>query len=104
MLGDTEVFCGNEAKLPGLGISSGRSVLVYQRDHLPWPDPGNLAKKDGNLSAMRSIQTLVSSFERGARRIGFKESLGNKGARLEGLEPPTRRLEGGWFTSLIAVG
>jgi hypothetical protein len=34
LLGDTKVFCGDKAQLPGMGISSWTSLLVYKWDNL----------------------------------------------------------------------
>ena len=35
-----------QAALPGMGVSFRSSVLVHQRDHMPWQDSGHLAKED----------------------------------------------------------
>jgi hypothetical protein len=72
LLGDTKMFGGDKAKLPGLGISRRTSLLVYQWDNLFWREPGKLAEKDENMPTMRCVPSHVSSSAHYARRTDIK--------------------------------
>jgi len=55
LLGDTGVPHGDKAKLPGVGISSRTSLLVYKWDDLPGTGAKKLAKEDENMPTMPSV-------------------------------------------------
>jgi hypothetical protein len=54
-LGDTKVSHGDQAKLSSMGISGGKSLLVYKWDDLPGPYARKLAKEDENMPAMQGV-------------------------------------------------
>lgn len=60
-MGDTEVSYGDEAKLPGMGISKWASLLVYQWDDLPGRGARELAREDEGMPAMQGIPIYVAS-------------------------------------------
>jgi hypothetical protein len=61
VLGDTKVSYGNETKLPGMGISSRASLLVYKWDYLSRRDARKLAREDEYVPTMQGIPIYVSS-------------------------------------------
>jgi len=48
---------GDQAKLPGVGISKWASLLVYQWDHLSGGSARKLAQEDEDVPTMRGIPT-----------------------------------------------
>jgi hypothetical protein len=45
----------DQAGLPGVGIPFRAFVLVYQRDHMPRQDSGNVAKEDDSVPEVRDL-------------------------------------------------
>ncbi len=69
MLGDSEVSGRDQTKLPGMGISKWRSLLVYQWDDLSGRGAG-LAEQDEPVPTMQGIRAdfilplIASPFDR----------------------------------------
>jgi hypothetical protein len=55
VLGDTEVPRGDEAELPCLGVQTGASLLVRQRDDVQGAGAGDLAEEDEDVQGMRGV-------------------------------------------------
>ena len=55
------MFFGEEAELPGMGLPSWASLLVYQRDHMSWRKETKLAREDEGMPTMRGIPIIDTS-------------------------------------------
>jgi hypothetical protein len=61
LLGDTRLPRGDEAKLPGMGISEWAPLLVYQWDDLSGRGARELAQEDEDVPTMQGIHIYVGS-------------------------------------------
>lgn len=52
MLGDQRLPSGNKEIVPGLGVSGGQALLVYQRNYLPGGDPEKLGGKNNDMPGL----------------------------------------------------
>ena len=65
MLGDKKMSYGDQAKLPGVGISKWASLLVYQWDDLSGRGARKLAREDEDVPRMQGIPTYFASLLKG---------------------------------------
>ena len=63
-MADKKVSDGDQAKLPGMGISKWAAMLVYQWDNLSGRGTRKLAREDEDVPTMQGIPIYVASLLR----------------------------------------